>query len=74
MSLKKDLISHCKVCYFIMIVICEHFFFLLISSSQVKKSTLNPNAKEFNPIKPQMPMVSQFIPVKFLKCEKKNNN
>ena len=35
------------------------FFFM--SSSQVKKSTLNPNAKEFNPIKPQMPMVSQFL-------------
>lgn len=43
--------------------ICNTFVFIA-SSSQVKKSTLNPNAKEFNPIKPQMPMVSQCITVK----------
>lgn len=34
----------------------------LLFYSQVKKSTLNPNAKEFNPIKPQMPMVRLFVP------------
>uniref|UniRef100_A0A4W6CY32 Ataxin 2 like n=1 Tax=Lates calcarifer TaxID=8187 RepID=A0A4W6CY32_LATCA len=39
-------------------------------ADQVKKSTLNPNAKEFNPNKSPMPMVSQFIPVKSLKCER----
>lgn len=39
--------------------ISKHFS--VFTPSQVKKSTLNPNAKEFNPIKPQMPMVRLYL-------------
>lgn len=39
-----------------------------LSFSQVKKSTLNPNAKEFNPNKTQMPMVRKFIHIISSNC------